>query len=275
MSSFFRLTKNERKSYLYFSVFIGVLVSIKFLYPVESETSVLSESMIEIVPEKEFVKSKRFIPETDSKEPAKSYPRSKRVIGPFGIHKIDPNTMSISDWNKLGFSQKQSTGIYKYINGVGGLDSLGQLRNLYIVSKNEQDSLIFHGRISKENINASVESDLVKLNGIGPVLAKRILKFRQVLGGYHSNKQLTEVYGLDSVVVKRIEARFLFSKEVNKLNVNSTGYDELYMHPYITKKQAKAIIKLRSLKYIENKTELFDVFSDSLKFKKIDPYLHL
>ena len=46
------------------------------------------------------------------------------------------------------------------------------------------------------NINTAAESELELLDGIGPVLSKRITQKRQELGGFRSIEQLLEVEGI-------------------------------------------------------------------------------
>jgi DNA uptake protein ComE-like DNA-binding protein len=56
----------------------------------------------------------------------------------------------------------------------------------------------------KSNLNTASASDLLPINGIGPVLSKRIIKYRDAMGGYTHKDQLYKVYGLDSIVVLRL-----------------------------------------------------------------------
>ena len=51
------------------------------------------------------------------------------------------------------------------------------------------------------DINTADSTAWVALNGIGPGFAKRIITYREKLGGFYQVDQLKEVYGLDSVWV--------------------------------------------------------------------------
>lgn len=53
------------------------------------------------------------------------------------------------------------------------------------------------------DLNTATQADLEALPGIGPELARRILEYRQVCGGFRSVEQLTEVQGIGE---KRFEA---------------------------------------------------------------------
>jgi len=56
----------------------------------------------------------------------------------------------------------------------------------------------------RKDINETTAIELQKIYGIGPVFSKRIVAYRNSLGGFKSMDQLHKVYGLDSIVVKRI-----------------------------------------------------------------------
>ncbi|PTN07616.1 helix-hairpin-helix domain-containing protein [Mangrovibacterium marinum] len=126
------------------------------------------------------------------------------------------------------------------------------------------------------DINKSSADELQQLRGIGPVLSARIVKFRDLLGGYACVDQLKEVYGLDPEVVDR-NRDFLAvdSTLVRKLDFNFLSVDELAAHPYINYKEARRIVDFRSKNgYISDKNILL---SDSVigqeHFRKLSYYL--
>ena len=49
------------------------------------------------------------------------------------------------------------------------------------------------------NINTADEALLQTLPGIGPVLAERIIAYREANGGFHATEELTNVKGIGSV----------------------------------------------------------------------------
>ena len=56
----------------------------------------------------------------------------------------------------------------------------------------------------KININTASEQDLMKLEGIGKTLAKRIVERREQLGGYSVVEQLLEVKGIGEKLLQSI-----------------------------------------------------------------------
>ena len=127
------------------------------------------------------------------------------------------------------------------------------------------------------DLNNADTTLLQSIYGIGPVLSKRIVKYRESLGGFVSNDQLNEIYGLDSVVVNRIIKRsFLLDEfEPRKFNINTAEENELATHPYLSRKMAKAIVTYR---FQHGKFQTIDDLQkiqvlEKKVFDKIYPYL--
>ena len=96
------------------------------------------------------------------------------------------------------------------------------------------------------DLNRADSLDLQQLRGIGPSFASRIVKYRQLLGGYIRKEQLLEVYGMDSIRYAGIvEYLSIDSSLVRKVNLNTAGIKELMKHPYIEYYVAKTIVKYR------------------------------
>jgi len=98
----------------------------------------------------------------------------------------------------------------------------------------------------KADLNLADTAALRAVYGIGPKLSQRIVKFRDILGGFSHNRQLAEVWGLDSAVVERVLQRFEVKGEVlRSLNLNTATEDELKAHPYIDSRIARLIVRYR------------------------------
>lgn len=54
------------------------------------------------------------------------------------------------------------------------------------------------------DLNAADSTELQKVSGIGPVLSKRIVKYRKLIGGFTDKSQLKKVYGLSPENYDRI-----------------------------------------------------------------------
>jgi competence ComEA-like helix-hairpin-helix protein len=97
------------------------------------------------------------------------------------------------------------------------------------------------------NLNEADTTQFQGIYGIGPALARRIVKYREGLGGFVSNEQLKEVYGLDSTVIKKLlKVSFLSEGFIpRKININTADESMLSAHPYFSKKIAKTIVTYR------------------------------
>jgi len=93
------------------------------------------------------------------------------------------------------------------------------------------------------------EADSIVLQvvpGIGQVLAGRIVKYRESLGGLHQEKQLLEVYGVTQEVADRVFEYFPLTPHIRqKLKINELEAAELAQHPYINFGHAKVIVAYR------------------------------
>lgn len=125
-------------------------------------------------------------------------------------------------------------------------------------------------------LNTADSLDLVQLYNIGPVIARRILKYRSMLGGYVRKEQLREVYGIDSARYNDIAPHLTVDpSHINKLDINTADIDQLKHHPYLDYYQAKAIIRLREEKGdYKSVSDILNIpIIDSETFTRIEPYL--
>jgi competence protein ComEA len=193
---------------------------------------------------------------------------TKREITYF---RFDPNTATKDEFISLSFSDKLAVRIINYRDKGGkfriksdllklyGMDSAFYARlESYILlpdkkekPKVEKKEFAAREKPVKEklkfNLNEADTLQLEKIYGIGPALAKRITKYRDKLGGFTTQEQLKEVYGLDTSVVKRIiSASYLPDPaDVKKINLNTVDEKTLAAHPYFGRKIASAIVAYR------------------------------
>ena len=87
---------------------------------------------------------------------------------------------------------------------------------------------------------------LTELRGIGPGYARRIVGYRERLGGFYRPEQLLEVYGFTDELYDKIAAFvWVDPKQIKSLRVNALGAAQLKRHPYIGYYQAVALIAAR------------------------------
>lgn len=126
------------------------------------------------------------------------------------------------------------------------------------------------------DINTADTSELMLIRGIGPVFSRRIIKYRDILGGYHDVSQLLEVYGIDENRYLEVKA-FIFAdkSQVVKLCPLTDEFGVLLRHPYLEYEQVSEIFRLRSLNKLSKPEDLLqsDAFNEE-DLMRINPYFH-
>ncbi|MDZ4714505.1 MAG: helix-hairpin-helix domain-containing protein [Cytophagales bacterium] len=196
-----------------------------------------------------------------------NHPRQRLNTVADSIHffQFDPNTLPEAQWIVLGLPARLATRITRYRNKGGRFRKTEDLLAIYQMDTSwflkarpwvkihtpSPSHVAAAGRKMQRpavlDINTADSLQLLHVYGIGPTLSKRIRTFREKLGGFVFMSQLKEVYGLDSTVIGQLQKRFLVSPDFRPktINVNTAGQQELASHPYITQKQAQAIVAYR------------------------------
>ena len=129
--------------------------------------------------------------------------------------------------------------------------------------------------ISLRDLNAATIQELQVVRGIGPSFSKRIVKFRDLLGGFHSEEQLKEVYGLPEETVDELAKHFVVQSQPKAISINSDSAKVLAAHPYISYDLAWIIINYRKQNGdIRSSEDLRKIKAlDEETFIKLKPYL--
>ena len=205
---------------------------------------------------------------------------------------FDPNQASFQELTKLGFNSFQANNIVEYRKKGGSFKIEDDLLKIYgidsaffLTIKKFIQIKIQAPPIRKEDnpafllveLNSTDSTELVKLPGIGPFFASRIIKYRNLLGGFYSKQQLLEVYNFSEETYSDIKNSVLAdSIQLKKIRINFSGYRELIRHPYLNNNQVNAILNYRekngSFSSV-NQIRLANLV-DSTTFYKIKPYLN-
>ena len=224
-----------------------------------------------------------------SKNYYKKFDKSSEIM----LFNFDPNTASYSDLKNLGFSNNQANNIINYRNKGGKFYTANDLLKLYsidsvcfnrvkdyikITDNVKEDLVKSENREVKVYINSADALEFQKLRGIGEVFSKRIVNYREKLGGFVSKEQIKEVYGISNELYENIEANLILDEsEIKKININKADYAELISHPYIDKEITVVILNYREFKgEITSFDELLSQKALTKKsLEKIQPYVSL
>lgn len=104
-------------------------------------------------------------------------------------------------------------------------------------------------KIVATDINKATKEDLIKIYGIGEGLSERILKQKNLLGGFVSMEQMKDVWGLSEEVIVQLNAHFTISiaPQVKKVAINDASVKELSQFPYFRYPLSKEIVTYRSM----------------------------
>jgi DNA uptake protein ComE-like DNA-binding protein len=205
---------------------------------------------------------------------------------------FDPNTTSATVLYRFGFNRFQASNLIRYRESGGYLSRPEELMKIYGVDSAFFQSVKSHIVIrerqdmpdkqqvesfdSPVELNSADSLQLVRLRGIGPVFAVRILKYRALLGGFHSPRQLMEVYGFPRETFMALREKICVdATRVKKIRINFADYSGLIRHPYIKKDLVEDILDYREGNGpFDSGDQLLEAgLTDSATFVLLAPYL--
>ncbi len=191
---------------------------------------------------------------------------------------FDPNSVTDTDWQRLGLNDRQIRNIRNYLAKGGRFKKKEDVRKLYTISDPQYKLLEPYIRIASEKIttekqpeteftkkpanavnvsakeivrmelNTADSAELTRLAGIGPVLAARIVKYRNRIGGFAEVTQLGEVYGIKAELIEKLLPQLSADKSlIRKISFNTATFKDLVSHPYLNEQQTKGILNYKKL----------------------------
>lgn len=274
MKSHVFFTKQQR---LGIFILIGIIIILQLIY------FFVDNPLKEVLYNQE--EYERFASEIDSLRQTKLV-KSKSITSSF-----NPNFISDYQGSRLGMSNEEIDRLLAYRKENKWINSTEDFKKVTQVSDSllntispyfkfpdwvsnpkpidvRRNSLVIQNQqkkiIDKQDLNKATAEELKKVNGVGEVLSERIVKFRNKFeGGFISDIQLRDVYGLQPEIVERILKEFTVKtpRIVKKIDLNSASKDQLSKIQHINYDLATKIIEERTLK------EGFKSWADLAKVK--------
>ena len=269
---FFYLQKSDRKVILTLLCVIVIALAVIFWTGGKTEGT----SVVDSLNRKSYPVSKR--------HRSQGYYVAPRKVERFAF---DPNTADSTQLLRLGLQPWQVRNIYKYRAKGGIYRQPSDFAKLYGLTVKEYRELEPYIRISRDyqpaaslmgkertssprdtfthypekikegefvDLALADTTALMKVPGIGPYFARKIVQYRERLGGYVSLQQLDEI---ENFPVEAKHYLAIGKAAPRRMNVNTLSLEELKRHPYINFYQAKAITDYRRLHgKIKNLNEL-------------------
>ncbi len=210
---------------------------------------------------------------------------------------FDPNRLTEKQWLTMGLTSRQVKTILNYRAKGGHFYKKEDLKKIYSLSAGEYRVLEPFVRIphaknqavekrqlkkpairKKVEINSADSAVLVQKLLLPSWMARRILKYRKLLGGFYSRRQLLEVYGVKSATYENVKNYVLVdTSKIKKLNLNTATFKQLLHHPYIDYETTKKLVNARRKVYGFSSFEQLNQMTglpDTL-LNKIRHYLYL
>ena len=184
----------------------------------------------------------------------------------------DTSLLGNSPVRKRGISGTESASAGKMVqkSGISGTESVSagkmvQERGDIAAKRYTGESVVYGGKVEGNryvcNLNTADSAALVELYGIGGHFARKILEYRERLGGSFAHKrQLLEIEGFSQQRYEQIENNIVVNEnDVKGFSLLDADRKALERHPYIGPDAARGIITYLRIKGRE-------AFSDELKF---------
>lgn len=306
--NFFHFNKQERNGVFVLCIIIVILFAVRLLVPfigndssnVQMLTINVQSPTIPIEENKQLKNSN--IAGFDS-SPVMGQGAQSDKINSNHRFVFNPNTVTEEDAQKLGFSKKLSTTLINFRNKGGKFFKPEDLKKLYGFAPKlyeELENYILIPNTKKEykrdssfvnkprsyekktftkkelvELNTADSLSIVYLKGIGPGFTKRIIKYRSMLGGFHSVNQLKDVYGMNDSLFLTLSSQIkLDPTALVKIPINAIDFNSLRKHPYFNFQSAQAIVNMRLKhgKLTESDIKGLGIFNEE-KLSLVLPYL--
>lgn len=258
-SSFFTFSKSQRSGLLVLFILIVILQFFSFFLdlsiPINENSD--KEKWLSVQSEVDSLKEVAF-----SKR-ATLYPFNPNFISDYKGYRLG---MSVQEMDRLLLFRKQNKFVnsaeeFQKVTGVSDSlldvlapyfkfpDWINKKRNWKSFSNPKYPSYVENNKSMIVDINTASSKDLVKVFGVGEVIAQRILNYKERLGCFVAMEQLNEVWGLSSEVLVNINKQFIVKSMtgIKKWNINDASIHELAQFPYFKYVLAKQIVVYRSM----------------------------
>ncbi len=223
----------------------------------------------------------------------------------FNLFPFNPNMLPEEEWKRLGMADHQISMIKNYEKKGGRFYRKEDLRRIYAISNAEYEILEpyiriprveqpISGRAKKKEdktekkpeaspppipvveVNSADSTALMQLPQIGEWFSRRIIQYRENLGGYSDIGQLLEVYNMDSNRFKVFRPYITIDSTLIRPRLaNHDDFRALLSHPYISFELTRLIVNHRERRgMIHSWDELLALpGADTLVNTGLQPYL--
>ena len=284
IQSYFAFTNVELAAFLLISTLSLSIIGYTFLFEYKEFPD------ISLIEQRNFMEGEGYYPNIKGK----SFEKQKRKLV---YVKFDPNNADSLVMLQMGIPPWTIKSIKKYISKGGFFKTKDDLKKVYSLKPDVYQKIEPYINIAEKpvhesfprynvapivvkkliivDLNLADSTQLEELPGIGASFASRIIKYRDLIGGFVKKEQLFEVWGLDSALFYKIEPSIIIDvSSIRTIKVNSIYEADIY-HPYLTRKQSRIIFNYQKNhgKYTKPNDLLNTSVIDKAEIEKILPYL--
>lgn len=158
---------------------------------------------------------------------------------------FDPNNVSVTDLQRLGFSEKQALSIDAYRKKGGRFRRPSDFAKSYVVADSVFSRLEPYIRIPRVDINAADSAAFDALPGIGAYYASKMVEYRRRLQGYSYPEQLMDLKNFDEERFRGL-ADLITVGKAEPYALWTLPPEQLAGHPYIGSRAiARSIVLFR------------------------------
>lgn len=302
-NGYFHFTRKERNGIIVLLCIIILLICLPYFYPLLPNHKKVKDNRyaadIATLEAMRADSSKRFQPYKEKFREGSRFSYNPSNISAGTLFYFDPNVISAEDWKRLGVKDKTIVTIQNYLSKGGRFRQPDDIKKIWGLSfvadrlmpyvkireqttadgnmpKRDYKSAYTKKAYEPIDVNDADSTTFTRLPGIGAGLSRRIIKYREKLGGFYSADQVAETFGLpDSTYHKIRPSLNIGSHAIKKININIATADELKAHPYIRYLLAKVIVEYRNQHGVytsPSDIKHIMLVNDSI-YKKLSPYL--
>lgn len=216
--------------------------------------------------EEDYKRLLPFIDLNDDFEPSLPKASEKKYSG----QPVDPNTADSTQLIEIGLKPKVVKNLLNYRRKGGFIKTVEDIKKIWGMDDDQYERVAPHlfvaEKTGEENekqfkytpkpiteeernirldINSASEAEFEFLYGIGPGYARRIVEFRDNLGGFHTIDQVEETWGFPDSTFQKIKPNLIIETPPGKIKLNHADIETLGKHPYIDWKKAKLLVRYR------------------------------